>query len=708
MSNLLPAPFPLNSPFNNQLMDNFVNKSITPSSNVTEGAWVSWFNSVCPQPTIIISMQTISQSISIDQIQIAGNGGYYINTGIILTINGPFNAPIKQVFYGPGNVTFSSSAVDEVHCEWFGNDLTALSNAVYATPSFGTLASNSNYTIGSTWTINKNISVIFKNNTMVTQSGTGTLIDFTASLQRIKIQLSVYRSRDWTGNTYGIKIKDMISCDVYFNAYGFNMGLRVYCDSGSINGNRFFPGELFNNKTGLYLEGSAPGYINANTGYGGRWSEDGAYLNNNNRFGIYCKNAGTSIFYGPLIEIVKGGTGKTYAMYCEAESKNNRIEGGYIEGQDYALGCSQGARFNKVRAFVTLSVEADISTQYDFSSSYYPNLNTIEWTTQDTIQLSEIASQEVFKSTDVFKNTVVKSVSGPQYMVPGFSFCSSAGSHTIYSTQPFLNESALYIGSTALGKWVDTSIIKSFWLTVNAPPSSQFNPIVICYDSSGSILSGGTHVQGGSTNLNGIHAFETSASYGGCYWISYAMGKRVDIYLADTVKSIWVGVISYDVVNNTPLNGISLKCAGNQAPPSSNAGFNLVSLGTYLDTDEIGTPDIPVGGNFSNGTRVVHLDPLTTEASGWVSSNFHNTYANGGEPTGETVIAVGSITGVHSGDIFGAIVNDGTFNKWHFTTVNGAPLGGNITITSGIPAGCILANNAKIITYKFLVGASVT
>jgi hypothetical protein len=490
------------------------------------------------------------------------------------------------------------------------------------------------------------------------------------------------------------------------SAKGFEYGVFVNCTIVSINGNRFYPGEIFNNQYGLFLQGVAPGYINGNVFLGGRWSEAAAYSTASNRYGVYFKDAGTNLFYGPLIEIVTGGTGKAYTIYYEGESKNNRFEGAYIEGQDYIFGVSGGARGNKILAFASANVAADVSTQFDEALATYPGANSFDWMNIiDNTVASNLYVQEVFGVTSFVKNAVVSSNINPNYIIPGFTFCASNGVHSINSSQSFLNASALFIDTAAIGRWVDTNVTKRFWLSINAPATSQFCVIVVAYNAAGAILSAAGLVRGMTVDLDNMYPFKTTVSYGGAFWIEDFINKQAYFNVDSTVKSIWVGVRSYAVP--TPIYGMSLKCEGNQAPPYSNAGYDLVTAGAYFDNDLIGSLAIPEGGVFNNGTKIEHIDAATGETSGWFVTDRRSTTANGGEPAGEVVVAVNSIAGVTTGDTMGVIITAGADTRWHWTTVNGAPAAGNITMTAGVPLGWTIANGAIVITYRFLAMANL-
>ncbi|MRR59095.1 MAG: hypothetical protein EG824_12915, partial [Deltaproteobacteria bacterium] len=54
------------------------------------------------------------------RLKIAGEGTIHVADGATLTINGPFEAPLRRVFTGPGRVVFSLSSIRRVYPEWWG------------------------------------------------------------------------------------------------------------------------------------------------------------------------------------------------------------------------------------------------------------------------------------------------------------------------------------------------------------------------------------------------------------------------------------------------------------------------------------------------------------------------------------------------------------------------------------------------------------
>lgn len=53
-------------------------------------------------------------------LKIGEGGSIHVAAGTTLTINGPFEAPLRRVFTGPGRVVFGPSSINRVYPEWWG------------------------------------------------------------------------------------------------------------------------------------------------------------------------------------------------------------------------------------------------------------------------------------------------------------------------------------------------------------------------------------------------------------------------------------------------------------------------------------------------------------------------------------------------------------------------------------------------------------
>mgnify|MGYP001574175770 CR=1 FL=1 len=94
---------------------------------------------------------------------------------------------------------------------------------------------------------------------------------------------------------------------------------------------------------------------------------------------------------------------------------------------------------------------------------------------------------------------------------------------------------------------------------------------------------------------------------------------------------------------------------------------------------------------LSGGQAVYTLGPTTT-ATGttnkWASS-YVTTTISANEAAGQTVLSVTSITGISNADRIGIELDDDTM---HWTTVNGAPSGGTVTITASLASAAASGN----------------
>ena len=593
------------------------------------------------------------------------------------------------------------------------DDYAAITAAIAATPAGGVLKMyDKEYYCATTVTVDKNISFLMEGDASIKSDVAGIALNFTASLQRVRLRLSVNRSAiDWTAGNVGIQILDMIDCEVWVDRVtNFEKGLYIYCTSGTVYFNKIFLGQIYRNQYGVRIEATT-GNINANRFYAGRWSVDVTDQPTLARYGIFIEKAGTNIFYSPGIEVLPGNAGGTsYAAYFKGVTRQNRIIDPYIEGETYVMGVEGEARYNKIIGLFSDSSGSHPDAKiYEAPGVTFPGTNIIDWTVNDNVSLSKGGLKNIFPVTDVTR-ALVESLSGAyrEYVVPGFTWCSrgaGAYTHKVGAATISLGESCLRVnGDYALGRKVDTSTVKNFRLAVEQVNTDTMRAVVVAYDAAGARLHSGTHVQGDSMNTDDTYVFAATADFGNAYLCDYIAGSReVFFNVAAAVKSIWVGVIAgpADVIEIT---GISLKTDADRTPPSW-AGYDLVTNGAYAEPgSDLVAAGAPIGGVFNNGTRIRHMDAATGEAPDWSATGRVTTAANGGEPAAETVVAVDDITGITDLDKMGVIITEDVtlIKRWWWTSVNGAPAAGNVTMAHAVPAGFTIADGAKVITWRLL------
>ncbi len=85
-----------------------------------------------------------------------------------------------------------------------------------------------------------------------------------------------------------------------------------------------------------------------------------------------------------------------------------------------------------------------------------------------------------------------------------------------------------------------------------------------------------------------------------------------------------------------------------------------------------------------------------------LSSDVVRTTIGAAEAAGQTALTVSSITGISNGDFIGIELDDGTM-QW--TTVNGAPSGTTVTVTTALTGAAAAGNQVYSYTTKYARGA---
>lgn len=239
-----------------------------------------------------------------------------------LTINGPFDAGLHQVFSGfnPGDVTFGTGYVKEVFPHWWGathntDSTTAILSSVASHSviniSVGTLISSSTITLGSYQTLKgegQYLSCIKKaaslNGTLISMNGSAILV---ADMQVDGVAGNGGDGIALQGNTNTLR-------NVSANNQGGN-GIRIGKDSGTVNCNFWTLDSCSagaNTGHGLYIDDpSAVGGPNVNAGTAIRFQ-----ASNNGGDGVRAYRGYFNTFIGYLGEGNTGyGINSTAAMY---------------------------------------------------------------------------------------------------------------------------------------------------------------------------------------------------------------------------------------------------------------------------------------------------------------------------------------------------------------------------------------------------------
>jgi len=118
------------------------------------------------------------------QLELAAGAVASVSTGITLTINGDFKAPVMKVFTlnGTGSVTFGEGYIQKYHPEWFGfsQSETGANNATYLQDCIDSITAGTIKFSSGTYSIDSEISVTDKIN-MVGDGINQTILDYSSS-----------------------------------------------------------------------------------------------------------------------------------------------------------------------------------------------------------------------------------------------------------------------------------------------------------------------------------------------------------------------------------------------------------------------------------------------------------------------------------------------------------------------------------------------
>jgi hypothetical protein len=605
------------------------------------------------------------------------------------------------------------------------DDTAAIAAAIAATPINGLLIfpSPGTYRTTSTLLIQKNISIQMQGTSeinYVTAANTPAML-FDYPMNNVSLELSVNRAtRNWSVGADGIVFYDIIDSDVKIrsmNSHYRGLALQgqpaTTFTSGSISYNRFTLGKVWNNKYGVHCEVISSSFINTNIFYNGRFTitTPVAAAMTEEAFGIYHKNAGTSVYYSPSIEGEGNASYKFVFVYFDTGAKWNQIVNPYIEATTNSTVMRVGstARSNTIRGHVANQSSISISTAVEeLAGLENPGTNIVDWTDQSNVSLYKGGLQEIFPITDVYSNTL--QIAGDNYVVPGFIYQTQGAATDDYrlayntGSNTYLSNNFLSLGDVALGKFVDTTIVKNFWLSadkVSGFGGSSVAFVVKAYDSTGTIIATTGAVRGNIQNLNTLLNFANNADYGGSYTVTSTVDSRCFFNVSSSVKKIWVGVAP-GIGSYMGISSISLKCDADYPPPLSYPNYSRINS-TYIDLDdEIVTTTIPLGGIIRDA-KVWKIVQTTGTSQGWWKTRNFKTTTTATTAAAGTVISATAVTGIVVGDIIGVQTiraSDSTM-KWHWSTVT-VIAGLNLTINNAIPAGYSVAISADILTYIML------
>lgn len=218
-----------------------------------------------------------------------------------------------------------------------------------------------------------------------------------------------------------------------------------------------------------------------------------------------------------------------------------------------------------------------------------------------------------------------------------------------------------------------------------------------------SFLTGGTRTVAGWHNNTLINSLDPMQPDGGSNFFYNEANNNRPLILQYTSVGFKINNIASGLFGN---DGVAVVF--------SNAGVDLRegSVVTGLDNSNgyttqhrvgnnnvaiYGGTALPPSGRYKQGDIAWNATPSAGGDPGWVCIKRNDSNVNGDEASGQTVISIDDDTGMASGDTVGILLDAGFI---HWTTINGAPAGNDITLTVALPSAAADDNNVYTHLFK--------
>jgi len=250
---------------------------------------------------LTLTQNTICPStISIEMV----GAGKIITNGFDYTQNGPFDAPLKQVFdvSGGGNII----GLTAIKPNWWGAspNASAATNNTAFTNSIAAMGSSNTfwelpagiYSTSQVITFSNfsRVEIKFNGSRIDTSTNNGILFD-TVSNSTIHGMDILYPTSDWGVTYYGIKFKNCGTNNIYIKSISrFFYGVYWEADGAGAHYNHIEINQVYDARYGFYIRNINAGSSNENSVYGGKYFVTSAHTASETGFdgayGIYFEN----------------------------------------------------------------------------------------------------------------------------------------------------------------------------------------------------------------------------------------------------------------------------------------------------------------------------------------------------------------------------------------------------------------------------------
>ncbi len=601
----------------------------------------------------VTNAQTVSANLTIPAdrgIKVQQGGMITVDSGFTLTINGPFEAGLYQVFSGSGEVTGLKESIPQ----WFGaagdgstDDTAAINRAasVVGLKKLTFLVSAGRYVCSRTVSIPANVDVEMQQGLTFTAAaatnepglviGAQGVVNY-ASLQGLDVTRTTVA--DWSNEAnIGIKLFNSNSAKISIkSASRFAIGAQFIGSGGGFSYNEVVLGDMGSNAVGVDCTSetysAVIGWCNENNYYGGRFwclsaittlgrvgirikSKDGTYLNHNN-----------NNFYKPSFEL---GLNKDSIGFNVVDGTVNWVHQARSEGNDLTAKFENASSSNAViLGYNSASTQSRLNTSTRGNNFVYlPDDN-----------IYSMFANNLFMANNLPLITNVSNGSGYIY-TQGMSWNVNGALSDITPVGTKAND-YITVNSQPLGIMVDTSTAKRFMLDRKGLSGGRV--AVLCLDDTGTILtsagSGHPYARGSSPA-----PLTYTASYGGVYRTGSDALDSQFIEVGADVKKAFISIAEGTAA--AQISSFKLFTDSKEA----------VHVSTGLAPRPVGqlASAIPTVGTYTIGERIGHSAPAVGQPKGWsctVSGTF-GTLAGvtGGITTGTKILTVNDATNVKFG-----------------------------------------------------------
>lgn len=332
---------------------------------------------------------------------------------------------------------------------------------------------------------------------------------------------------DWSDeNSIGVQL---INCNntriTIVQARGFTKGAEALGSGQGFTYCQVFLGDLINNKIGLDVANESYngkiGWSNETSYYGGRFSclsnvgvgkdRIGVRLISKDDTNLFNNN---NTFYAPNFELNQNMAGEGVALPVLIEhGGNNRFYDYRDEGNGpYTAKITGRSRYNTfVVGFSELTKDPRV-----LDETIYPS--TVVEHTRD-FPITKNLSRVIFSSGKMADTANIYNKDEGSAFIPYVSIANAA------NTDVYRSRSSVRLGNdhievddtSAIGVFVDTSQVKTFFINKDTLPNYHGMTYIICYNSNGNVMSEGDVPLVRTRTSSEPLTFDTGGSFGGGY-----------------------------------------------------------------------------------------------------------------------------------------------------------------------------------------------